>query len=151
MRMYASALATSMLVGILIAPVGLVLSALQDRGRPIAWAVGFGVAGLALGALFFEWGLDSDRMAWLAIGVSFFVFWVVLSLRYFHIQERLVFTLASLFLVLHVPAAPERARLNQLAWFGGVALFFITLIFPIQFERQWITVGWALTRRRPVC
>jgi len=25
-----------------------------------------------------------------------------------------------------------------------VALFFITLIFPIQFERQWITIGWAL-------
>jgi uncharacterized membrane protein len=32
----------------------------------------------------------------------------------------------------------------QLAWFGGVALFFITLIFPIQFDRQWITIGWAL-------
>lgn len=38
----------------------------------------------------------------------------------------------------------ERARLNQLAWFGGVALLFITLIVPIQFERQWLTVGWAL-------
>jgi uncharacterized membrane protein len=25
-----------------------------------------------------------------------------------------------------------------------VALFFITLIFPIQFDRQWITIGWAL-------
>ncbi|MFN0129033.1 MAG: DUF2339 domain-containing protein [Verrucomicrobiales bacterium] len=36
------------------------------------------------------------------------------------------------------------ARLTQLAWFGGVALLFITLIFPIQFEKQWITLGWAL-------
>ena len=36
------------------------------------------------------------------------------------------------------------ARLAVLAWFGGVALFFITLIFPIQFDRQWITLGWAL-------
>jgi uncharacterized membrane protein len=34
--------------------------------------------------------------------------------------------------------------MTQLAWFGGVALFFITLIFPIQFDRQWITLGWAL-------
>ncbi|MEJ1972817.1 MAG: DUF2339 domain-containing protein [Lacunisphaera sp.] len=34
--------------------------------------------------------------------------------------------------------------MNQLAWFGGVALFFITLIFPLQFERQWLTVAWAL-------
>ena len=42
-----------------------------------------------------------------------------------------------------VPAA-GKARMTQLAWFGGVALFFITLIFPIQFERQWITIGWAL-------
>lgn len=35
-------------------------------------------------------------------------------------------------------------RLDHLAWFGGVALFFITLIFPVQFDREWITLGWAL-------
>lgn len=35
-------------------------------------------------------------------------------------------------------------RNSLLAWFGGSALFFITLIFPVQFDRQWITVGWAL-------
>jgi len=40
--------------------------------------------------------------------------------------------------------ADERTRLNQLALFGGVTLLFITLIFPIQFERQWLTLGWAL-------
>lgn len=32
----------------------------------------------------------------------------------------------------------------RLAWQGGAALFFITLIFPIQFDREWITLGWAL-------
>jgi uncharacterized membrane protein len=42
-----------------------------------------------------------------------------------------------------VPAA-SAARMSQFAAFGGVALFFITLIFPIQFENQWITIGWAL-------
>jgi uncharacterized membrane protein len=36
------------------------------------------------------------------------------------------------------------ARQGQLALFGGATLFFLTLIFPIQFERQWITIGWAL-------
>jgi hypothetical protein len=36
------------------------------------------------------------------------------------------------------------ARTAQIAWFGGMALFFITLIFPIQFDRQWLTLGWAL-------
>jgi hypothetical protein len=38
----------------------------------------------------------------------------------------------------------EPTRNSQLALFGGAALFFITLIFPVQFERQWITIGWAL-------
>jgi uncharacterized membrane protein len=38
----------------------------------------------------------------------------------------------------------EHPRRNGvLAWFGGAALFFITLVFPIQFERQWLTVAWA--------
>ncbi|MEO6875651.1 MAG: DUF2339 domain-containing protein [Opitutaceae bacterium] len=52
--------------------------------------------------------------------------------------------LASLMLILRGEPADHPARLNQLAWFGGVALFFITLVFPVQFERQWLTVAWAL-------
>jgi uncharacterized membrane protein len=32
----------------------------------------------------------------------------------------------------------------RVAWQGGAVLFFITLIFPIQFDREWITLGWAL-------
>jgi len=32
----------------------------------------------------------------------------------------------------------------RLAWQGAAALFFISLIFPIQFDREWITLGWAL-------
>jgi uncharacterized membrane protein len=51
--------------------------------------------------------------------------------------------LLSLVFVLKQHGAENPARLTQLAWFGGVALFFITLIFPIQFEKQWITLGWA--------
>ena len=53
-------------------------------------------------------------------------------------------SLLSLVLVLKKVSAANPARMTQLAWFGGVALFFITLIFPIQFDRQWITIGWAL-------
>lgn len=52
--------------------------------------------------------------------------------------------LLSLIIVLKRIPAARPARMTQVAWFGGVALFFITLIFPIQFERQWITIGWAL-------
>ncbi len=53
-------------------------------------------------------------------------------------------SLLSLVVVLKKIPAETAARMNQLAFFGGVALFFITLIFPIQFDRQWITLGWAL-------
>jgi len=52
--------------------------------------------------------------------------------------------LLSLVVVLNTIPAANPARMTQLAWFGGAALFFITLIFPIQFDREWITVGWAL-------
>jgi hypothetical protein len=52
--------------------------------------------------------------------------------------------LLSLVAILKKMAAENKSRMTQVAWFGGVTLFFITLIFPIQFERQWITIGWAL-------
>ncbi len=51
--------------------------------------------------------------------------------------------LGFLMLLKRTPIAIS-ARNAQLALFGGAALFFITLIFPIQFDRQWITMGWAL-------
>lgn len=53
-------------------------------------------------------------------------------------------SLLCLFLLIRQTPAESPKRLSLLAWFGGVALFFITLIFPIQFDRQWITLGWAL-------
>ena len=51
--------------------------------------------------------------------------------------------LGLIILVRSLPAElPTRNTL--LAWFGGVALFFVTVIFPIQLDRQWLTVSWAL-------
>ena len=52
--------------------------------------------------------------------------------------------LVGVILLLKKTPVESAARNAQLAWFGGIALFFITLIFPIQFDRQWITIGWAL-------
>ena len=43
---------------------------------------------------------------------------------------------------LQLPDTAIRDRI--LAWFGGVALLFITLIFPMEFTRQWITFSWAM-------
>ncbi len=39
-----------------------------------------------------------------------------------------------------VPASGDA----RLALQGGAALLFLSLIFPIQFEREWITLGWAV-------
>lgn len=44
----------------------------------------------------------------------------------------------------HGLTLPGKSRLNQLAWFGGVALFFVTVAVPVQFRREWITLSWAL-------
>jgi uncharacterized membrane protein len=52
--------------------------------------------------------------------------------------------LGSLAAVVQLEEPGNPRRLGPLAWFGGVALLFITLIFPIQFDRQWLTVAWAL-------
>src|SRR4029077_7988402 len=52
--------------------------------------------------------------------------------------------LLGLFVLVKRTPLDSSTRNAQLALFGGAALFFITLIFPIQFDRQWITVGWAL-------
>jgi uncharacterized membrane protein len=52
--------------------------------------------------------------------------------------------LASLVAILRRDEADAPRRMDRLAWFGGASLFFITLIVPVQFDRQWITVGWAL-------
>jgi uncharacterized membrane protein len=53
-------------------------------------------------------------------------------------------SLLGLVALLRLTPKESRARDAQIALFGGAALFFITLIFPIQFNRQWITLGWAL-------
>jgi hypothetical protein len=38
----------------------------------------------------------------------------------------------------------EPLRTEVLAWFGAVALGFVTLAIPLQLAREWITIGWAL-------
>jgi hypothetical protein len=55
-----------------------------------------------------------------------------------------IIPLFSLLQRIRVLQPEEQARTSQLSYFGAAALFFITLIFPIQFEREWVTIGWAL-------
>lgn len=39
---------------------------------------------------------------------------------------------------------PEERTLNRLALIAAAALAFITVAIPLQLEKQWITIGWAL-------
>jgi uncharacterized membrane protein len=51
---------------------------------------------------------------------------------------------AGLYMAAKKMQIPVEHRNRVLAWVGGSALFFVTFIFPIQFEHQWLTLGWAL-------
>jgi uncharacterized membrane protein len=51
---------------------------------------------------------------------------------------------AGTFFLVRKKQADHSSGDARLAWQGGTALFFISLIFPIQFDREWITLGWAL-------
>jgi uncharacterized membrane protein len=126
--------------------------AAEPRG-PLAWYVGF----YAVFALYpFLFRRDFTRLTgpWAVAAASGLAhFWMTYSaIRAGWPNEFLglvpalfaLAPLASLVVILKTAAADQPARLNQLAWFGGAALFFITLVFPIQFERQWLTVSWAL-------
>jgi len=59
----------------------------------------------------------------------------------------LAFAFPSLLGLLRVlrqlPEGAER-RMDALGLFGGVTLLFLTAVIPVQFDRQWITVGFAL-------
>jgi uncharacterized membrane protein len=53
-------------------------------------------------------------------------------------------TLAALYEAIQKVDLKDPRRNTVLAWFGGVALFFITIIIPLQFNKEWVTLGWAL-------
>ncbi|HWA27747.1 MAG TPA: DUF2339 domain-containing protein [Lacunisphaera sp.] len=124
-------------------------------GLPLAWYGGF-YAIFALYPFLFRRRFESLTGPWCVAALSglahFPVIYPAVKLGWPGLRDILglvpaIFALAplgGLVAVLRRIPADQPKRLNQLAWFGGVGLFFITLIFPIQFERQWLTVAWAL-------
>jgi len=125
----------------------------EQATTPLLWYLGF-YAIFTVFPLAFQKQFTPRKMPWItsaAAGIGTF------SLVYRLVGQTwpndsmgllpIAFAITPLFclvFVLKQHATDNPARLTQLAWFGGVALFFITLIFPIQFEKQWITIGWAL-------
>ena len=95
-----------MVLGILLPPLGLVLVAAQPRERAVSWSAGFAVTGLGLAILLLEWTAASDRAVYFLLGVSLIFFWAALTLRYFHVHERLTFTVVAALLLLFWYAFP---------------------------------------------
>ncbi|PYL25811.1 MAG: hypothetical protein DMF37_03925, partial [Verrucomicrobia bacterium] len=120
---------------------------------PLAWYIGFAALFTIFPFLFhreFATRTTPWATAALAAPLHFFLVYDVMRTAYPIGMLGLVpavFAVPSLvgLIVLLKRTPPESPALSaQLALFGGAALFFITLIFPIQFDRQWITLGWAL-------
>ncbi|MFY9926345.1 MAG: DUF2339 domain-containing protein [Opitutaceae bacterium] len=125
----------------------------KSPGTPLAWYIGF-YAAFAAYAFIFRQTFAKKTGPWAVAALSGVAhFWMVFQAVKAGWPNDIMgivpalFALAplgSLILVLQNGEEDGPARLNQIAWFGGVTLFFITLVFPIQFDRQWLTVAWAL-------
>lgn len=125
----------------------------EHATTPLLWYIGFYALFTAF-PLVFQKLFATRQLPWIASAAAglgtFGLVYRVVGLTWPNEMMGLlpvafaVAPLLCLVFVLKQHGAENPARLTQLAWFGGVALFFITLIFPIQFEKQWITLGWAL-------
>jgi hypothetical protein len=117
------------------------------------WHIGF-YAVFLLTPFVFRKACDGKPLPWITAavsGVGCFVLVLDQSRRCFpELPPGLIpaaFALPSLIalaVLVRTRGPSDSQDQSRLAWFGGVALLFVTLIFPIQLERQWLTVGWAL-------
>jgi uncharacterized membrane protein len=97
------------------------------RADPWAWRA----SALAPAAWFFALGhLFEERFGDAAIGV------VPLALG--------AVTLLAARRVRALFAPDDPARTTTLAWFLGITTGFVTVAIPLQLEKEWITIGWAL-------
>ena len=117
---------------------------------PLIWYLAF-TAAFTIFPFIFRKELENSVVPWAVsalAGPAHFtlVYWLVKAAWPNPMMGLLpaVFALPPLIGLLVLLRVQGAQRLALLAWFGGATLFFVTLIFPIQFDRQWITIGWAL-------
>ena len=117
---------------------------------PFGWYVVFAL--LFIGYAFFAH--KDEKMPWAISAVSGALhFWLIYELVFAVYPKLQNGFLPAVFIVpyaLGLFYLIKRYRIDpasgdsRLAWQGGAALLFVSLIFPIQFDREWITLGWAL-------
>lgn len=120
---------------------------------PVIWFAAFHLAFL-LYPFGFSTTVGQKRLPWVvgALSGPLAFLWVYARIRAgnTHAYPGLIpalFAIPSGLALLRVwlrPAENVDLRLTQRAWMGGVTLLFLTLIFPVQFHRNWLTLGWAL-------
>ena len=113
--------------GIAAPPLGFVLVLLQDTRAHVSWAAGTGTALAIIGVISTRQGLQSDAMFFFAGGISLVFFWAAVSLRYFHLAERVSFTVVSASLLLLWYLVPGK----KLEWLvgpldGNIEMFFLS-------------------------
>ena len=138
-----------------------------------AWIFGHPLADLPAADFLAAWGLaatavvaltlwpllavrrfSDDRIAWYAAALSGPLWFAPLrALFVTRFGDGLIGILPILLGALALGAAarardawPEDdpRRTSALAWFAGVALCFVAVAIPLQLEKQWVTIGWAL-------
>jgi uncharacterized membrane protein len=117
----------------------------EQYGSALAWYLGFTLL-FAACPFVLRARFEQDIWPWIASALS--------GLGTFLLVQDVVMPMAHKGLLPLLYALPPLVSLwalrqgtlyqRQLAWFGAVALFFITLIFPYELTRQWITLSWAL-------
>ena len=121
--------------------------------RALGWYLvfhaGFTAAPFALAARFR--GLRGPWLAGALAGVAQFVFVVAAVQGHWPPDLRgllpALFALPAALALWQVRRRPDDAadvQLTRLALYSGALLFFITVIFPMQWGRQWLTLGWTL-------
>jgi uncharacterized membrane protein len=117
----------------------------------LGWQLGFFF--LFLGYPFFT-AEERKPLPW-AIGamsgpLHFWLIYEIIRTTFPNLRNGLIpaafvvpYAIGTLFLVKKKQVTPESGD-ARLAWQAGTALFFVSLIFPLQFEREWVTLGWAL-------
>jgi hypothetical protein len=126
----------------------------EDSGIPILWYLGFAAVFTVFPFIFHRlFARKSIVWASAALAAPLHFYLVYDVVRTTHPNSGMLGLVPATFAVpsllglaalLRLTPKDSPARNAQLALFGGAALFFITLIFPIQFDRQWVTLGWAL-------
>jgi uncharacterized membrane protein len=122
-----------------------------DATIPLGWYVVFAL--LFIGYPFFATRKE-ESVPWAASSVSgalhFWLIFEIASSAYPLLRNGLLpvafilpYAFGTFYLIRKRGIKPASGD-AKLAWQGGAALLFISLIFPIQFDREWITLGWAL-------